>query len=439
MKGFAWSFIALSLCHSIVETRGEGIYRKGASARSMALGGTDVASPEGPLDAIFSNPAGLSLIASPTLQLGVSGAFAQGEFSNSVNNGRGIDEQFQLVPQAAFGMNFGKASLTLGVVPETALEADWVYNDAPGVAGATYGEQRHRSSFLGLKASVAGSVEFCEAFSVGASFGALYNRNELEVPYVFQSHPALAGLKTLLDLETEGWGYGGSLGMLIRPLEAVQIGFSYQLRTSVRSEGDANGNIGAQLQALGGAAAGFRPDFHYDAEVDTAFPQIVKGGIAWTIHPQLRSQFQVEWVNWSDSFDDLPVHLTGGNNTDINGFLGRDGIEDNVPLNWKDRMVYRAGLEYSVCEGFDLRAGYAYGKSPVPDETLTPLTAVITEHTISGGFGVKWSRYAVDFAYQYELPEERTVGNSGLRSGEYSNSRTEIGIHWVGLTTTVRF
>ena len=33
----------------------------------------------------------------------------------------------------------------------------------------------------------------------------------------------------------------------------------------------------------------------------------------------------------------------------------------------------------------------------------------------------------------------RIVGTSELRSGEYDNSATRIGVHWLGLTTGMRF
>jgi long-subunit fatty acid transport protein len=102
-------------------------------------------------------------------------------------------------------------------------------------------------------------------------------------------------------------------------------------------------------------------------------------------------------------------------------------------------MVYRAGVEYSLTEAFCLRCGYAYGRSPVPNETLTPLTAAIPAHTLTAGAGYSWRWLQVDFGYQWELPLTRYVNQSSLLDGEYSDSRTQVGIHWFGLTTTVHF
>jgi hypothetical protein len=70
---------------------------------------------------------------------------------------------------------------------------------------------------------------------------------------------------------------------------------------------------------------------------------------------------------------------------------------------------------------------------------LTPLTAVIPEHTITFGAGYHWSRYSVDAAYQWELPATRSVGTSDLVNGEYSNSSVTVSIQTVTLSAGIKF
>jgi len=67
------------------------------------------------------------------------------------------------------------------------------------------------------------------------------------------------------------------------------------------------------------------------------------------------------------------------------------------------------------------------------------MTAAIMEHTVTAGMGYHWRNWQFDLAYQYDLPAEQNVGTSGLRSGEYSNSSTEVSVHWIALTTSIRF
>ena len=122
---------------------------------------------------------------------------------------------------------------------------------------------------------------------------------------------------------------------------------------------------------------------------------------------------------------DRHISLSNGSGRGVAGGLP-PAIKDNSPLNWSSEFVYRAGLEYAVTENFSLRLGYCYGNSPVPGNTLTPLTAAITEHTLTAGAGYHWGRYHADVAYQYYLPAIQNTGQSSLLSGEYSNSSTRI-------------
>jgi long-chain fatty acid transport protein len=261
--------------------------------------------------------------------------------------------------------------------------------------------------------------------------GAIYNDNTLQAPYVFQTEPTLAGAKTLLDLQTDGFGYNGHVGVLFRPREDLQFGLTYKSETVVRSTGTATGDAGAEF--------GTPQPFRYDAGVKNRFPHIVTGGASWQIDSQWRVALQLDWVNWSGAFQTLPVRLRNGNNVAINGALGSTSLNDNVPLNWRDQVNVRAGVEYALNEAWKLRGGYAYGNSPVPDATLTPLTAVMNEHMFALGVGYTFRQCRFDFGYQLELPASRSVGTSGLLSGEYSNSRTETTIHNFAFTTSIRF
>ena len=115
------------------------------------------------------------------------------------------------------------------------------------------------------------------------------------------------------------------------------------------------------------------------------------------------------------------------------------GLEDPVLLYREDHFVFRTGVEFIASEHWRWRAGYSYGRTPVPSGTLTPLTAVVMEHTLAGGVGWENPRFFVDLAYQWNPPNRESVRQSDLRSGEYSNSQVAAGIHWIGLTTGVRF
>lgn len=431
--------IAVAAGHQQIQAA--GIYEDGVGARAMALGGADVAWARGPLAAFGNNPAGLTELHGQFLELGGVGVIPQGRFRNTADAHSSLRTSLGGWPEIAFGLSPANcpARVFAGVAPEAALASEWRYIDPPGGAdgNTSYGRQRHESEITVLRAGAGASIDLTPQISFGASIGAIYNENRLHAPYIFQTQPVLRGVKTLLDLETSGWGVNAQFGLLLRPQKELQFGLTYKTRAVVNSSGDASGNAGVQLGNIGLGAA--RPDFHYDANVINAFPQMISGGVSWQVHPQLRLAAQLDWIDWSGAFDDLHVKLKHGNNADLNGVVGSDRMEDFVPLDWKDQLVVRLGGEYSATDTIQIRGGYSYGRSPVPEETLTPLTAVIMEHSLTTGAGWQNGRWSVDVAYQWSLPNTQRVGTSELRSGEYSQTATRIGVHWFGLTTGVRF
>src|SRR5579872_5522773 len=294
-----FNFLVLVLVASGLNA--QDFYSTTTSARSQAVGGVYIPSTSGVLDALATNPAGLSTVSARTVDLSVTSVFARGSFTNSVNQNVSLQNSPGVMPYGAFGMPIAHSRFTIavGLVPELMSVSDWKYVDAPGAAGATYGLQTQKSAILSARSVAAVSYSFSPAFSVGASIGVDYNSNQLTAPYIFQEHPALAGLKTLLDLHTNGTGRNYSLGFVASPSKKVQFGIAWKSRTTIDSNGTATGNIGAQLAAVGLAA---RPDFAYSAAVRNVFPQSVVGHVMWQVDRHWNLAFQTNWVNWKDAF-----------------------------------------------------------------------------------------------------------------------------------------
>jgi long-chain fatty acid transport protein len=406
----------------------------------MAMGGTGTAWAANPLGAMGANPAGLGFLETSGLDVGGVGAVPQGHYNKTSADGS-LDETFRAFPEGALAYPFHKIPLTLGVsfIPESAMIGDWNYFDSPGGLGGniSYGQQSHRSEIQLLRSAVGAGVRLNSKWSLGVSVGAVYNENALTTPYIFQNlspNPnSLNGAKTLLNLRTAGFGWNVQAGILYRATTNLQFGLSYTTEMEIDTTGNATGDPYAQFNTYPGPLA-----FHYNAEVDNTFPQEVDLGMSWKFHPQWRLALQVDWINWANAFTSLPVHLSSGNNPNVNAALGAN-VSDYVPMNWNDAFVYRAGLEYAVTKNLSLRAGYCYGQSPVPSNTLTPLTAAISEHTLTAGIGYQRKHWAINLAYQYDLPVSRSVGTSALLAGEYDQSSTQVDIHWIALTTSFRF
>ena len=84
---------------------------------------------------LSTNPAGLTYLTSPTLDLSMSTVFARGSFSNSANNNCPMTTSPGVIPYGAFGMPIGNSRFSFGVgfAPDLASVSDWHYVDAPGI------------------------------------------------------------------------------------------------------------------------------------------------------------------------------------------------------------------------------------------------------------------------------------------------------------------
>jgi long-subunit fatty acid transport protein len=429
---------ALSLLVFSALSNAQGFYWNTASASSMALGGIYIPSSSGVLDALAANPAGLATLDTPIADLSVAGVFARGSFRNSVNSNAPLETSPGAVPFGAFGTPIGTSRFSIGIgqTPELTSVANWHYNDAPGVAGASYGFQQEKSAILATRSAIGLGAYVIPQLSVGVSFGADYNSNTLEAPYIFQSQPVVKGLKTLLDLHTAGFGFNTSVGALIHPSRKVQIALAWKSWTIINSSGSASGNLQQQLTALGIVAPA---TFQYSAAVHNVLPQSVTASAAWYLNPRWMLALQGDWINWSGAFQSLPVMLQGGNNALINTLVNSTSLNDAVPLDWKDQFSVRAGFERMLTESIWVSGGFAHANNPVPSSTLSPLTAAILSNQFSTGIGWRHGRTNFAAAYSFDPTAKAMVGQSALLSGEYDNSSVKVGIQAVTLSTSIRF
>jgi long-subunit fatty acid transport protein len=100
-----WVMISL-LAFTAVSAKASGIYRNGVGARSMSLGGADVAWAADPLGAMAVNPAGLGFLDSIELNLGVLGGITGGTFEKGGNSGN-LDDSLRALPEAGFALPVG--------------------------------------------------------------------------------------------------------------------------------------------------------------------------------------------------------------------------------------------------------------------------------------------------------------------------------------------
>ncbi len=438
MKRSHLSLFALPLATGIFfawfpQAGAAGLDRNGIGAASMGVGGASVAGAQDSLTRMAQNAASLAEATGFEFQLGGTLAYAQGDFSQRGTRLGSLQNTWGVLPDLALTTALSDSvGVGFSLTTDSTRLANWNFPDTPGaLLGAQYSQTQHRSAIINVRAAAGIGVDLGGGFSLGASFGVVYTRNELQTPYIFQNN-GLAGAKTFLDMQTQGVGVNGDVGLQWKVNDRLSLGLSYRTPTSFQTSGSAKGDLGAQLVALG--VLGADGSYRYDAKIKTALPQRLSAGFAAVLTPRWRVMGQVDWINWSAAYNHLDVNLSNGTNAVVNGVAGSTGITDRIALNWKDQYVFRLGTEVDVTDKLTLRLGYVYGKSPVPGDTLLPMTAAISEHTLACGLGWQTKSMRVDLAYQYDLPISRSGSGSSITGPEYKDTQVSVQAHWVGLT-----
>ena len=136
--------------------------------------------------------------------------------------------------------------------------------------------------------------------------------------------------------------------------------------------------------------------------------------------PRLTAEVNVDRTGWS-SYDRLAINFD-------NGAPGIDRSKD-----WEDVWAYRLGVQYGLSDHLDVRLGYAYDESPVPDATLGPELPDADRNNYSAGIGYKDTWGSIDLAYMFVDFDDRTVSND-IQTGTYKSEA-----HLFGSSVTVKF
>ena len=421
------AYFLITLFQYSMPIHANDLVRIGTGTRAMGMANITGLSND-PLASLSGNPALLSYQPS-SVQFSMVSIINDSSFTNVAGPNTAHDSGPNLVPDiaAVWSPSDSRFSLAAGVIVNSALKADYHYQDVPGTLGVSYGEQGHKAEYIVASATLGLAYEVNDRLSVGASLGLAVNRNRMKAPYIFQSHPVLGGLKVLVSLDTDDTGIISRLGMNYRINEDINFNVAYMFETNFVADGDIKGN----LSALG---LGIEPEFLYDVEVSTGIPRNFSAGIDWRTSDDLKLGVQVDWINWKKSFDELPLRLRNGDNADLNTFLASDAIDDTAPLDWKDQYVIHLAGEYRYSDLMTLRAGYEHSNVTVPASTLAPMTGAILDHVISFGLGYRFDNFEMDLAYRWSINNSVNVEDSALLGLEYDNTRLRTGLHSLGIS-----
>ena len=254
-----------------------------------------------------------------------------------------------------------------------------------------------------------------------------------------------------LDLYTEAtidapMNISGNAGIWGRVIDTPQIKLDMAASVQFPVAIQAKGNIRVRLPTH----ALFDPSSIEGSAIEASMwlPLIARGALRATIMGRGNVEFAIVYENWAvhDSITMTP----SGNGIKVKNVptIGDYVIPSlRVERGFRDTLSFRLGGGAEVLPGrLEVRAGYAYENSAVPDEYVTVFSMDPNKHVIALGATIKFGKHAIDLTYAHYLQQRREITTSKYKqlnplnpegaivigNGVYDSSVNVFGLSWRG-------
>ena len=391
-----------------------GLNLNGLGARMVAMGGAFVGLADD-FSAVMWNPAGLAQLNSTTFGLSGDIIIPNGTYQFD-RLGISAESESKMYPAGMIGFftPVGDNIVAgIGVYTPSGLGAVWdgadlaLLSGISPLLGGTGNPNTIWKSFIGqVSISPAVAFKISDTFFLGAALNINYGIFQIQrtagstlVPYM---HP-LAGLMYVnYDLgqyteDSHGWGVGGTIGALIKPIEEVSIGVTFRTPINVKFDGDASIENFAALGPPG--------ETTFTREVIS--PMWLGIGVAFKPAENITITADGHYTNWGK----LDTVATEYSDVLWQALLAD---ESDLELLWEDKWQFRFGVEYWASDTLALRVGYYNDPTPSPDTTLNVLVPGFDFNAITGGIGLVMNNFTIDLSAEYLFGKERDIGLDGI-------------------------
>ncbi len=410
-----------------------GIYLYEVSNQDVALASAGAAARAQDASTLFTNPAGMTRIDRPQLQVGLQPIYINIKFdpdSNTSPHNRAIpngqraddgDARDWLPAGSTFYVHPVSKDLRLGIGVLGFFGLALDYGD--NWVGRYYLKEVKLQGFT-IMPSVAYRAN--SWLSVGAGLNAMYGILNQKV--AVNNNPLGIGTNPdgQLEVDDKVWGFGGLFGILIEPTQRTRFGLTYMTKTKLDFESSADfSGLSPGLEAILGSKGllGAKLKLPINA------PQAVMLSGYHEINDRWAIMGNVGWQDWSQ-FGKVDVTVSSEDTNTL-----------TVDRHYKDTWHVAAGLQYKISQPWLLSLGVAYDSSMMDDKERTPDVPVGA--TWRFGAGAKYNvKDNIDLGLAYEcdwggdLPMDINRGPlAGRVSGEYRNTA----LHFINLALNWRF
>lgn len=449
--------VFLCLCGESTPARASGFYYPGRGVHSMSRGGASIAGGE-TLQAIWYNPATLTQLSGWHFLLDAGTVLTQAQYTRAPRKGENgqnitydpVTNEAPLVPIPSLLLGYGwkDAHVTLagGLYAPYATPLKF-----PDTGAQRYALVDLSRSVLAV-AHLAVSWEPHPRFRIGAGI-----QNFIADMNLMAAGSAYLGLFGApedpdLDLYSEiglqsFFNITGNLGVWGRAVDLP--GFKLDIAASLQ--------LPVQLQATGTLRVRLPTHPAFDAvkiegeSVKSAFwfPLVARGAVRATFGSRFDLEVAFVFENW-ESHKEIAVLPTGDGIWLRNVPAVGDYKVPSIVLtrDFQNSFSVRVGGQAQLLPWLQLRLGYAFETTAIPDKTFTVFLLDSNKHLIALGLSFIFRYVTVDLGYGLYLNQDRTIQNSEFQQINplnpegalpIGNGSYQSTVHVIGLGARAQF
>lgn len=236
--------------------------------------------------------------------------------------------------------------------------------------------------------------------------------------------PAFSPLDVDQELCADGVGVGVDLGVMMTPVEKVNIGVGYHSQIKQDLDGEAKYAKPAPI-----AAAVPMLFNNTDISGEVTLPDMVMSAITYDVTDKLTVGLGLTYTAWS-TYDELRIKFDS---------LGAVGMKEKASeKDWDDAFRYAAGMTYKLDDAITLRASYTYDESPMNDSHLDYIVPGDNRHIMAVGAGYAMEDWVFDVFYFYEIVEDQEIAMN-VPAGIQPSEAVDGFAHSLGFSVTRKF
>jgi len=296
----------------------------------------------------------------------------------------------------------GDLTIGVGAYVPAGLGAEWNGDDLAAFSGPSMTSYEWMSKIAVFNLSPAIAYKINDMFSVGAALNVYYGMFDMKKPMdninITGGTPVPGKdgmMDTQYDESSSGIGLGFSAGLLVRPIDNLQVGLSFKTKNTIAFSGTAKNSGNQLMDAIGMKESDF--------DRDIAWPLWYGIGVAWKPIDNLTIAVDAQFSQWSVSEKELTT-------TYKDWLVGEKPMETTMNMEWKDAWQIRFGVQYDVSKDFAARVGFYIDPAPAPDKTLNILFPSNNYNAVTAGFSYALSDdLGLDFGIEYLMGDDRNI------------------------------